>query len=101
LPEPEPGAGIEELLPFLNVSRSHAVLISHWLIHSLLPSPSYPILVLQGEQGTAKTGTSCLLRALLDPNVVPLRGLPRNEHELLISAANGHVATTPGAWRRG
>src|SRR6266568_7437106 len=91
LPEPEPGAGIEELLPFLNVRRSDAVLIAHWLINSLLPWPSYPVLVLQGEQGSAKSGTSQLLRALLDPNVLPLRALPRNEHELLISAVNGHV----------
>jgi hypothetical protein len=91
LPEPEPGAGIEELLPFLNVSRSDAVLIVHWLINSLLPCPSYPVLVLQGEQGSAKSGTSRLLRALLDPNVLPLRALPRNEHDLLISAVNGHV----------
>src|SRR6266542_1701517 len=91
LPEPEPGAGIEELLPFLNVSRSDAVLIAHWLINSLLPCPSYPVLVLQGEQGSAKSGTSRLLRALVDPNVVPLRALPRNERELLISAVNGHV----------
>ncbi len=91
LTEPEPGAGIEELLPFLNVRRSDAVLIAHWLINSLLPWPSYPVLVLQGEQGSAKSGTSQLLRALLDPNVLPLRALPRNEHELLISAVNGHV----------
>src|SRR5262249_45828754 len=49
------------------------------------------ILVLQGEQGTAKTWTARLLQALVDPNVLPPRALPRNEHELLISAVNGHV----------
>src|SRR6266567_7738140 len=91
LPEPEPGAGIEELLPFLNVSRSDAVLISHWLIYSLLPCPSYPILVLQGEQGSGKSGTSRLLRALLDPNCVPIRALPHSERDLMIAATNGHV----------
>ncbi len=91
LPEPEPGAGIEELLPFLNVSRSDAVLVAHWLINSLLPCRSYPILVLQGESGTAKTGTSRLLQDLSDPQVLPPGALPSNEHELWISAVNGHV----------
>src|SRR6266568_5113212 len=45
----------------------------------------------QGEQGSGKSGTSRLLRALLDPNCVPIRALPHSERDLMIAATNGHV----------
>src|SRR3954451_3839927 len=32
-----------------------------------------------------------MLRALVDPNVAPVRALPRDERELMIAANNGHV----------
>jgi hypothetical protein len=44
-----------------------------------------------GEQGSAKTTLTKVLRALLDPNVAPVRALSRDERELMVSANNGHV----------
>ena len=32
-----------------------------------------------------------MLRALVDPNVAPLRALPRDDRDLFIAASNGHV----------
>ena len=49
------------------------------------------MLVLNGEQGTAKSTCTRLLRLLVDPNSVPLRTKPRSEQDLFISANNGHV----------
>ena len=46
---------------------------------------------MSGEQGSAKTILSKLLRALVDPNVAPVRALPRDERELMIAANNGHL----------
>jgi hypothetical protein len=43
----------------------------------------YPLLAVSGEQGSAKTVLSKLLRALVDPNVAAVRALPREERELL------------------
>jgi hypothetical protein len=37
------------------------------------------------------TVLSKILRALVDPNVAPVRALPREERELMIAANNGHV----------
>jgi hypothetical protein len=95
LPQPVPVAGgsiAEDLLPLLNLTRqSDRVLVTHWLINGLLACRCYPILVPQGEQGSAKSGTTRMLRALLDPNIAPIRTLPRNEHDLAISAINGHL----------
>jgi hypothetical protein len=48
-------------------------------------------LAISGEQGSAKTVLSKLLRALIDPNVAAVRALPREERELMIAANNGHV----------
>ena len=92
LPVPVHGADVAELRRFLNLrSESDFVLVAHWLIHSLFPARSYPVLVLGGEQGSAKSVTSRILRALVDPNSVPIRALPANERDLMIAATNGHV----------
>ena len=48
----------------------------------------FPILTIQGEQGSAKSTTTKVLRALIDPSSLPLRALPKNEHTLAISANN-------------
>jgi len=44
-----------------------------------------------GEQGSAKTVLSKLLKALVDPNVAPVRSLAREERNLVIAATNAHV----------
>src|SRR5262249_21720910 len=49
------------------------------------------VLAVAGEQGSAKTVLSKLLRAVIDPSVAPVRALPRDERELFIAANNGHV----------
>ncbi len=46
---------------------------------------------MSGEQGSAKSTFSAILRALLDPNTAPLRALPREDRDLFIAASNGHV----------
>ena len=51
----------------------------------------YPVLVLSGERGSAKSTFSAVLRSLLDPNTAPLRALPREDRDLFIAANNGHV----------
>jgi hypothetical protein len=53
----------------------------------------YPLIVLSGEQGSAKSTFSAILRALLDPNTAPLRALPREDRDLFIAASNSHVLT--------
>jgi hypothetical protein len=92
LPVPERGGSIEALRPFLNISNQHEfVLIVAWLLAALRPTGPYPLLAISGEQGSAKTVLSKLLRGLLDPNVAPVRALPRDERELMIAANNGHL----------
>ena len=92
LPVPERGGSIETLQSFLNVpSRNEFVLIVAWLLAALRPGRPYPLLAISGEQGSAKTILSKLLRAIIDPNAAPLRALSREERELMIAANNGYL----------
>ena len=92
LPEPRSGGSIEVLRTFLNVrSDNEFVLVVAWALGVLRNRGPYPVLVLSGEQGSAKSTFSAILRALLDPNTAPLRALPREDRDLFIAASNGHV----------
>jgi hypothetical protein len=92
LPMPVPGGSVETLRSFLNVkSGSHFILVVAWALAVLRNRGPYPVLVLSGEQGSAKSTFTAILRALLDPNTAPLRALPREDRDLFIAARNGHV----------
>src|SRR5215467_6530610 len=70
LPTPQAGGSIEELESFLNLpSRNDFVLVVAWLLATLRAGGPYPLLAISGEQGSAKTVFSKLLKALIDPNV--------------------------------
>ena len=92
LPIPLPGGSIETLRSFLNVqSHDDFVLVVAWALTALRNRGPYPVVVLSGEQGSAKSTFSAILRALLDPNTAPLRALPREDRDLFIAANNSHV----------
>src|SRR5262249_37397344 len=89
---PVPGGSVEALRSFLNVqSENDFVLVVAWALAVLRNRGPYPVIVLSGEQGSAKSTFSAILRALLDPNTAPLRALPREDRDLFIAASNGHV----------
>jgi hypothetical protein len=92
LPLPAQGGSNEALATFVNIaSRSDLVLVLAWLMAALREGGPYPILALSGEQGSAKTVLTKMLRALIDPNVAPVRAAPREERDLFIAANNGHL----------
>lgn len=92
LPLPQAGGSVEVLRSFLNVrSDADFVLAVAWLLACLVDHGPYPVLVLAGEQGTAKSTFTAMLRALVDPNTAALRALPREERDLFIAASNAHV----------
>ena len=91
LPLPAAGGSIEQLRPFLNVGPDDFVLAVAWALAVLRNCGPYPVIALSGEQGSAKSTFSAILRALLDPNSAPLRALPREDRDLFITASNGHV----------
>ncbi len=86
LPLPVEGGSLSDLREFVNLKDDFDwVLLTAWLLAALRPTGPYPVLVLHGEQGTAKSTTSRVLRHLLDPNEASLRTQPRDERDLMIS----------------
>ncbi len=67
------------------------MLVVAWALAVLNDRGPYPVLVLNGEQGSAKTFFCSCMRALLDPNTTPNRTLSREERDLYIAANNGHL----------
>src|SRR3546814_15506586 len=66
-------------------------MIVAWLVASLRPTGPYPILMISGEQGSSKTTTARVCRALCDPNLAPGRAPPRDERDLISTAPTSHV----------
>lgn len=92
LPVPKRGGDFDELRRALSIEdgRDWILLIS-WLAGALHPFGPYPILLLTGEQGTAKSTTGRVLRSLVDPSEAPLRSPPRDDQALIVAAKNGQV----------
>ena len=92
LPAPQTGGDISDLRNIINVRKEKDwVLIFSWLIGAFSPDGPYPILLVHGEQGSAKSTTARILRELIDPSAAPLRTLPRSERDLMIMAKNSWV----------
>lgn len=92
LPRPEEGGSIRELRRFVNAKDEETwILMVAWLIGAFCPRGPYPVLFLQGEQGSAKSTTARVLRSLIDPSIAPLRTAPKEERDLMIAATNSWV----------
>ena len=94
LPEPvggDPRENIRVLRRFLNVEERDFVLCVACLLAALRDTGPYPLLVLTGEQGSAKSTAAKLLRSLVDPARPPTRGMPGSERDAAIAARNRHV----------
>lgn len=92
LPVPERGGRISTLCKYLNVGGDDDFALAvFWLVAALRPQGPYPVLGLSGEHGSAKSTFARVVRALVDPNCLPIRRPPRDERDLFIAAGNSHV----------
>lgn len=91
LPTPTHGGTVDELRPFVNVGDDDWPLLISWLVGSIQRGGQFPVLQLYGEQGSAKSTCSRVLRALVDPNSAAVRSSPREERDLIIAASNSWI----------
>jgi hypothetical protein len=101
LPTPQridAAAGLAKLAALLNLRQgvngeasADLRLVVAWLVACLYPEGPFPVLAVDGEQGSGKTTTSKMLRRLVDPNHADARAAPREERDLQIAACNGRV----------
>ena len=92
LPVPVQGGSVEALREFLNVKSQHDfVLVVSCILGFFRGFGPYPVLAVSGEQGSAKSTFTRVIKAVVDPNTVPLRAFPREERDLFLAANNSHV----------
>lgn len=93
LPAPKNrGDGIEMLKDYLNYeTEEDFMLMVGWMLTAYNPEIPCPIINFQGEQGSAKTTNSKVIRSLIDPSGAMITPAPREERTLVIMAQNSRV----------
>jgi primase-polymerase (primpol)-like protein len=92
LPIPVYGYGVEELRPYVNLPADSSWKLFVLVVTTyLLPSGPYVVLVVNGEQGSAKSTLMRVARDLVDPNKAGLRRPPKDERDLMIAATNAWI----------
>ena len=86
LPIPIRGGSIDLIRPFANLTDSDFRLLIGWMAAALLPEGPYPILVIHGEQGSAKSTLVKIIRSLIDPQLSPVLAEPRSTRDLMVTA---------------
>jgi hypothetical protein len=94
LPTPVSGGHISHSRPFVNIAKDNDfILLVAWTVAAFRPDLPCPVLVLHGEQGSAKSTTAKVLKKLIDPSEPLLRSLPRDSRDLYIAASNSWVVS--------
>jgi hypothetical protein len=92
LPIPQKNGSIEKLGSLINVkSAQDFTLIIAWLLAALRDRGPFPVLVVTGQHGSAKSTLLEILRRLIDPNVANLRAPPKDPDDLYITATLSHI----------
>ena len=91
LPMPSKDADWSGLKNILNLQDSDWVLLMSWLSWGLHPKDPHPVLIFNGEHGTAKSKTTELIKRLLDPSKALLLSMPDDAEGLSGHASNRWV----------
>jgi hypothetical protein len=70
LPIPTRDGSLDDLWQLLNVREADRPLVLGWILSTLTPDGSKPILVFSGEKGAGKSSAATLLKRLTDPTKV-------------------------------
>lgn len=91
------GTGDLDLLKkYLNLHPVDQLLLVAWmsytLAHPKVSTSKFPILVINGDQGTGKTSLcNHVIYPLIDPNVIGVQVFPASAKDLAIASQNAHV----------
>lgn len=79
------------LSALLNMTDDAIRMTVGWLVAALIPDIAHPVLVLRGEQGTAKSTAARILTRIIDPGPAPLRQPPKDVDAWTTSASASWV----------
>lgn len=91
LPTSISGGKVTDLFELINVPKEDELLVLAWMMECYRPDTQYPILELNGEQGSAKSTTQRVLRLFIDNNKVMLRARPKAIEDIYVAVSNGHL----------
>ncbi|HXA32825.1 MAG TPA: hypothetical protein VNV87_11235 [Acidimicrobiales bacterium] len=90
LPVPVRGGSLQDLRKVVNVEDEDWPLALAWLVSAFWPNVSHPVLLLSGEQGSAKSTSLRYLAGVLDASPAPLRP-PSKDVESWVGMASGSL----------
>lgn len=88
---------LDDIRAMVNMDDDQFVIFMACAVKSFFPDTPSPIVNLTGEYGSAKTSTTRVMRALIDPVTAMVAKPPKNEDDLLIRAWHNHVLTLENA----
>lgn len=88
---PQRGGDLKSLRQFINIRDEQWPLLLGWILAAMKPEGPYPILMLTGPAGSAKSTAARLLHQLCDPNAVKLLAPTTNEEQMVLAALNNHL----------
>jgi len=83
--------GIRLFREITGLPKATCRLVIMFILAAYRPHGPYPILVIQGESGTAKSILTELIRMAIDPSQVPTIGCPASEKDLFDVTRKNHV----------
>jgi hypothetical protein len=83
----------DQFLKLLNVKdEDNKLLLKCYIISLFIPEIPKPILMLHGEQGSAKSTLQELIKLLVDPSIVHTLSFPRDNNELIQTLHHNYIA---------
>ncbi|HSF51270.1 MAG TPA: bifunctional DNA primase/polymerase, partial [Nitrososphaeraceae archaeon] len=84
---------LDKFVDLLNVKdEDNKLLLKCYVISLFIPGIAKPILMLHGEQGSAKSTLQELIKMLVDPSIVRTLTFPRDINELVQQLSHNYVA---------
>jgi hypothetical protein len=93
LPTPVKKGNLDKLKDLLNIKDDKTWRLTvAWLLAAYSPGP-FPVFVILGEHGAAKSYFAGTLRKIVDPNEAPSVRAPKEERDVIMGAASSHVTS--------
>jgi len=92
LPQPSDGSALTRFQELLGLEDHNFHRIIAAVICFLHPTGPYPILIVQGEQGSGKSELCRMVKSLVDPSAANKLLSPKSEVDLMLIAKNQHVS---------
>ena len=83
----------DKFMDLLNLKdEKNRLLLKCYIISLFIPEIAKPILILHGEQGSAKSTLEELIKMLVDPSILKTLSFPRDINELVQQLAHNYIA---------